>query len=762
MLTQGMGLLIGLLSLWFIPHAQFALILLLVSLGILLCRKWFKFSCLFNWVNWGIIWACLNILVWANTTKSLITDAATVEVEGMICSIPYRQAERILFDFCVSYINGQEVGWLSQRKFQASWWHVEDALVSEKSAIHAGETWVLYGRIKPARGRVNPAGFDRERWLLANHYLGQLSVKRWTGFRDLSSISSLYHQMRQSVYEKVRFVLKDSEFQGVILAILMGERQHFSNQQQDVFQRSGTAHLLAISGLHIGIAALWVYWGFLFICKRTAKFCLLIPACRAAEIGALCGALFLLLLSGMAIPACRATLMLSVVFVSRWFGSYLPIANVLSLVMLITLIIFPFSILLASFWLSFGTVSMIALVLNKPSYFREKLVLWFRINWFLFLMLIPVSWVIFGYVSWVAFAVNLLLIPVYSFVITPLIYLAGILAFIEINMAKWLFDWISELIGIGFIIQSKSVEYNQLIPEVSFNPLSLLYVGSLLTISLLPYKLLNLKLKILFLIGFLLSMPFQQKRPYDFQMWVFDIGQGLAVYIETPDGNLIFDTGWGNKQFNLAKTTIIPFLQNNKIRQVDKLIVSHDDSDHSGGVSELLSQVNITQVLSGESILFSHADNCHRATSWQWGRVEFEFLSTDNVLWKSGNNASCVLSVKVGQQHILLTGDIEKQSEAYLIQQGLKPHDFLLAPHHGSLTSSSRQFVNHVRPKYVIFSTGYDNRWKFPKTEVVERYRLIGSEIYNTADDGAVWLYAKPDEQINIASFRRLYPQFWR
>ena len=247
-------------------------------------------------------------------------------------------------------------------------------------------------------------------------------------------------------------------------------------------------------------------------------------------------------------------------------------------------------------------------------------------------------------------------------------------------------------------------------------------------------------------------------------MVVFDIGQGLAVHIQVQDKHLLFDTGYGNKQFSMAQSTLLPYFNRQGIEQLDLVVVSHADSDHAGGITAITNALPIAELVAGEPLQIE-TSNCHTRSRWRWHQAEFEFvphLPTDNL---EGNNASCVLLVTVYDQRILLTGDIEKRVEQKLVandkQHNLEEINLLVSPHHGSLTSSTEGFVNYLNPDFVVHSAGYANQWDFPRQEVVNRYLSVGAKNYTTHRDGAITIKVDKSHQLEITTERASRSHFW-
>jgi competence protein ComEC len=229
----------------------------------------------------------------------------------------------------------------------------------------------------------------------------------------------------------------------------------------------------------------------------------------------------------------------------------------------------------------------------------------------------------------------------------------------------------------------------------------------------------------------------------EYRLTLLDVGQGLAAVVRTLDRVLVFDTGARfGPDFDAGEAVLVPYLRHFGIRAVDMLVLSHGDNDHIGGAATLASALPVERVLTSvvDKITWTPAEPCTAGSSWTWNGVAFTFLHPGAASGFRGNDASCVLQVDNGNGRVLLTGDIQARAEAALVRDlaGQLSAHVIVAPHHGSKTSSTPAFVAAVHPDYVLFPSGYRNRWGFPHPEVVERYRALGTRRYNSADHGAI------------------------
>jgi competence protein ComEC len=257
--------------------------------------------------------------------------------------------------------------------------------------------------------------------------------------------------------------------------------------------------------------------------------------------------------------------------------------------------------------------------------------------------------------------------------------------------------------------------------------------------------------------------------PDEGEVWftLLDVGQGLASVIQTHNHVLVYDTGPKfSDQFDAGKTVIIPYFRFRGLTVIDMLIIGHGDSDHVGGGKSVAHEMSIGQALSSvpDKIPWAHAVSCERGRRWQWDGVDFHILHPPQVGAYKGNNGSCVLRITNQTGSILLTGDIEKAAEKNLVKQQheLLPSRILVAPHHGSRTSSSSEFVDAVRPEYALFPVGYLNRFGFPKEDVIKRYQSIDAKLYNSAQHGAISFKLGKDGILSPPdTFRQNGKRYW-
>jgi competence protein ComEC len=592
-----------------------------------------------------------------------------------------------------------------------------------------GEIWQMELRLRRPRGSSNPGIFDYESWLFrervgAAGYVVPGERNRPLGSRKMSAIE----RIRADFVDRVNRVIDDENAAAVLVAIAVGSRHLLSAEQWQRYAQTGTSHLMAISGLHVGLASVAAYFA-------TSGLLALLGVRRCNHDIALIAALLLagayVGVSGFAVPAQRAIVMLVLVATALLRRRQLHSAALVAGACMIVAIADPLATMSPGFKLSFAAVVAL-LWLGKRHVARgaavKQLV---HMQLVLLLGLLPFTVLIFQRVPMLAPAVNLVAVPVFSFLTVPatLVSLA----------AGW--DW-------PLRIASASVEWLERLIALSAGlPVADTHtagagiaVGSLVLLALawalLPPGWPGRHIAWLALIGVLLWKP--GAPPFGCaEISVLDVGQGLAVVVRTNQSVVVYDTGPAYRGGgSAAERVVIPYLRAQGISRIDKVIVSHADLDHIGGLPAIRSSLHVAEVwLSGPD----HGERrCRRGLRWSYDGIDFSFLHP-SANANERNDGSCVLLVEAACYSVLLTGDIETVAENELVRAGLlRPVDVVTVPHHGSRTSSSTPFVERLRPGYAVVSAGFANRWGFPKQDVVERWRDQGAEVLSTAESGAV------------------------
>lgn len=705
----------------------------------------------------GFLWCLLIVTQQISNGLSSVQEGRDLEVHGVISSFPIKTGTLTRFDFDIQQAESTDP---LPDKIRLTWY-------SSQSELEPGQFWRLRVRLKRPWGMRNPGGFDYERWLFSEGIRATGYVRDWSGNQRLESDSDSTWLLRQRyrISRQTANAVDDERVAALLNALTTGDRSGFTPTDWGLFTSTGTSHLIAISGLHIGMVAAWFLFLGSWAWRNSERLALRLPAIRAGAWLGLMAAFVYAALAGFAIPTQRALVMLGFGIGAVLLGRPLMLAHSLALALFAVVLIDPFAPLSGGFWLSFGAVAVIAFGLAgrlaRPSLFRQ----WGRVQWIVALGLLPFLITIFGRVSLIAPLANIILVPWFSLILVPMALINLPLQLLPVVGVYWLkmtealaaftlslLDWMAQL------------PYEQVyLPEPSLW-VSLLSAAGIFYL-LLPKGVPGRPL------GLILVAPLMFNRPSDLdqgslRFTLLYVGQGLSCVIETAEHVLVYDTGPQYPSgFNAVESALLPYLRGRGIARLDRLVLSNLDQDHAGGLQALQNGLAIGRIVSGEADKIPDAQDCVAGMSWRWDGVSFKFLYPYAGMSSNGsNNASCVLRIETATHSLLLTGDIEKEAEALLSADREADLDvnILVAPHHGSKTSSTPGFVIRAMPDYVLFSTGYRNRFGFPKEQIVERWRSVGADVFDTAESGAIQFTLKADDSLmGPEQFRLDHQRYW-
>lgn len=706
---------------------------------------------------------CYVLFISSNHLQHILPkqeEAKNLTVIGRIVSLPEQTAHNSHFIFDISMLQNEPV----HLRSRLSWY-------GEIPHLQAGETWRLVARMKRPRGYANPGGFDYEAWLFLNGIGATGFVTHSLDNKKMAPANFFYcvDHLRAAMLARLKQLFPHETALSVLTALMVGERGLLTVEQWKVLQITGTEHLIAIAGLHVGLIDGFVYCLIGFLWRRTRYFMLYVPAQIAASCGGFIAALFYGMLAGFPLQTKRALIMLAAgligVLCRRRFLSW----QSFSLALLFVLLLNPLDVLSESFWLSFTTVAWIIIVLNRQSN-RPRWRRYIRLQWTITLGLFPLTLIFFSQISCLGFFANLIAVSWFALIMMPCCFLGDLLLLTIPAAAKILLSFVLWNIKVLLIFLSCLSHFSAFIWQPVFPTLwvfclDLIGVFFLLTTQKIWIRGVSI---LCFLPLIFSSAPSPQ--PGEWWFTLLDVGQGLSTVIQTAHHVLIYDTGprFGSEQ-DAAQWVIIPFLNRNGIHYIDRMIVSHGDEDHSGGADTLLKTLRVDSLLTSDIDLFKSiypaVQLCEENTHWQWDGVDFQLLSPPPGLPYQDNNSSCVLKVQDKRHSVLLTGDIEAPLESNLIyREGVRlSSEILVAPHHGSKTSSSPTFASAVHPRYVLYPVGYLNRFHFPHPSVVARYSSILSTQFDTATDGAITFEIDPNrEKMAFRLYRLTDRHIWR
>lgn len=687
----------------------------------------------------GFLWAMAHALWLTPAALAPELEGRDLLLDGYIAGLPDARPERIRFPFDVVGLVDQE----GERhpppgRVRLSWY-------GQYPDLRAGERWQLQVRLKAPHGFVNPDGFDYEGWLFQQGLSATGHVRQSAQNLRLGVSTARYpvQSLRDRLRREIRQSLGEGAGGGMAAALVLGDRSGLRSEHWDSFTRTGTNHLVAISGLHIGIVAGLCYWLLRRVWSYLGRLPLWLPAPRAAAVAALAGATGYAALAGFAVPTQRALIMLMVVMGGLLLGRSPRPGNSLGLALLLVTLWDPLAVLSGGFWLSFGAVAAILYGiggrLSDTGLWRR----WGKVQWLVFLGLAPLLLMLFHQISLVAPLVNLVAVPWFSLALVPLLLIGTLLLLpmpmlgaLLLNLGATLLAW--TLWSLQWVAQWPLASWS--FPGLPAWTWSAAAAGALLLLA--PRGLPGRWLGTILLAPLALVRP---TVPEQGELWLdlLDVGQGLSAVVRTRGHTLVYDTGPRfSESLDAASAVLVPFLRAAGVERIDLLVLSNADSDHAGGAKVLADSLPLGRVLSGEpaGIAALEADPCRAGESWHWDGVELRVLHPPRSGGWRGNNSSCVLLLENRAGRILLPGDIEAPAERQLLEsfEGLLPSRILVAPHHGSASSSTPGLVQAVAPEYVLFAAGYRNRYGFPKSSVEQRWRATGAQTLTTADSGAI------------------------
>jgi competence protein ComEC len=701
----------------------------------------------------GLLWTFVQANVFIKDRLNPELEGHDIAITGIVSNIPERNSNVLRFEFqpdnnsLIPLPNTIRLSWYKPLPKQ----------------LKAGERWQLTVRLKQIHGMANPGGFDYEAWLFQQG-IGATGYIRTTSSNTKIASSAHYsiNALRQSLLKKLQQHLETSPNLGLIEGLTTGIRNNISKQQWNTLRASGTSHLLAISGLHIGLAATIGFFCFRWLWSLRAKNLLLIPATEFAAVGGFFVALFYAAMAGFSIPTQRALIMVSVLFIGILYRRPIASSSLLAFSLLIILILDPFAVLSAGFWLSFSAVALILFVSQNRS--PSPRWQWLKIHSLIAFGLTPFLLFFFFQTSLIAPVANLIAIPFISFIIVPLLLLSSLLLALFEPLGELLLQLSDRLLSLFWPV----LDYLASIPYANYNitPLPFYYYLPILlgTVILLAPR--GFPAKWVGIIGFSPLFLFSAPKPDNGEFWfdLLDVGQGLAAVVQTRNHALVFDTGPKfSDSFNAGTAIVAPFLKQQGINKIDTLVISHGDNDHIGGAVPLIKTMPVETIITSVPEKLPGSRPCYADSAWDWDGIQFELLYPQSNDVSSENNLSCVLKITNQQGSLLLTGDIEQLAERRLVHrygQALQSA-VLIAPHHGSKTSSSLPFINAINPQIVLFPVGYRNRYHFPHADIIKRYSTHYIETFNSAEHGAINIKFNLDSISLPSSWRHNTQKIW-
>lgn len=747
---------------------------------------------------WAIGWGIYQ----TNNRLPIEWEGQDVTLTGYISSIPKVEATRTSFQFKTGAIinapPAEDASINNIKVISVNWYDKP-----EEIEIIPGQLWRLQLRLRRPYAFMNPGGFDYEAWTLQQAIDATAYVKK--DYELLESDAKFWlTKQRWRVLNKIN----NSKLQtkGLISALMLGDRSLISREQNLILRQSGISHLLAISGLHLTLVGGACFLLCLFLLRLFGK---LTNGLISSPLSSAAGLSLLFIWSyalwtGFSLPTQRAALMLSVFLLSIIFRYFVRPWSVYFAAMALVLIIDPLAGINGGFYLSFAAVAMVIFAVKyfiptiKPASLKIMLTdmdttsLASKVKSYGFDLLIiqliitggliPLSLLFFNEFSLIGILINLVAIPLTSFVIMPWILLSNLWLLILSqfsslvalfplypldNFMHWLY------LGLEWINQYHLVLS---LPSPTTTAIILAVIAIIVFIWFIkPY---NYLLCLMLFLPCIFPNDEHNKIAYgELQVNVLNVGQGLAIHLQTASHQLLYDSGAGfSSGNNIGQLVIVPYLKHLGINRIDALVISHQDNDHSGGMLGIMQSIKVDKLITNYQdylgtdkdvhaevasniIIPKQHEPCYKGQKWQWDGVNFAVIHpTEGSKYANRNDSSCVLLIRTGDKSLLLTGDITSRVEQNL---EITKIDLLQVPHHGSKTSSSASWLATIQPQHAVFSSGYRNPYKHPAAEVVARYQQIGAVTWLSWQEGMLSFSMNNNSLKHTDSHRRSHKKYW-
>ncbi len=705
------------------------------------------------------IWPLAGLLIgfaWATHSGQSALDLRIAPVQsgqdlriaGVIVDLPRTDLQPPRFDLM------PDPGSTVAGRVRLSWYNAAPTIIP-------GQRFEGTVRLRAPRGLENPGGFDYGRYALAQR-LAATGYVREGALSEPSAVSlgARLDRLRASISDQIEQQVADRQLAGLLRALAVGDQRGLDDDSWDVLRVTGTGHLIAISGMHVGLVAAFGAWMLAGVYLVWPRLALRIPRLTLCAFGALAAASAYSLLAGWSLPVQRTLVMIVVVLLARMLKRQVSLPQSLLLAAVVVLIWDPLSVLGAGFWLSF--IGVAGLMWALPDAHRRRGIAssFGRAQLAMSLGLLPITIAFFGQGSLVGPIANLIAVPWITFVIVPLLLLAvltlGVVPALGQGLLKlaalilqplWrLLEWMTELPGASWYFAE---------PSAWAILLALFGAVWLFLPRGAPMRALGL---LMFLPLLVPRLPIIDDG--DARISMFDVGQGLSVLVQTRHHALLFDAGARSRSgFDMGEVVVVPGLRALGVRQLDRLVLSNLDADHAGGREAVLRAFPMAAVQIG--IDSDPAPRCEAGGAWDWDGVHFEFLHPPEFFPDKGNDSSCVLRVQAGQGVALLTGDIGQVIESALLRTDsakLRAH-LAFVPHHGSRSSSSDAFIAATGARWAFNSAGRDNRYGHPHPEVRARWQDSGADWIASDEAGFSTIQLN---RLDLVERRRLLrPRYW-
>lgn len=712
----------------------------------------------------GLLWGLQHVAGALEQRLPRALEGEDLTVTGRVAGLPRADADALRFVFCPDRASHQGQPVAVAGCWRLGWYLPRmrgDQQPAPLPEVLPGQHWQLTVRLKRTRGLHNPGGFDSERKALETGISAVGYVRDEPDNRALSAAGGV-DALRGRLATSIDAAARQPRMASLLRGLAVGDRRDFGEQDWRMLRRTGVGHLFSISGLHVGMVAIfaaalmsglsWLFPSMLRIWSR--RYWALAPALLAAWGYAL--------LAGFEVPTRRTMAMIAAAGLALLLRRRVGLWHGWALALALILLADPLAMTSIGFWLSYLGVAWLLLAAqgrHRHGMVRTAV----QAQWAVSIGLLPIGIGFFAQASWVSPLVNLIAIPWITLAVVPLLLLSLPMLLLAPALGEPMVVLAEGLMAPLILALDRVADWPAAaawLPEPGLVALAGAVLAALLVLLPVPA---SLRWLVLPLLAPLLLPGTDRPAPGDFDLHVLDVGQGTAVLVRTHRHALLFDAGARYPNgFDIGQTVVVPALQALAVRRLDALVVSHADNDHAGGAAAVAAHFPVARVLLGEPLPDVVGGPCHEPEQWQWDGVHFQLLHPPPRYPADGNEVSCVLRVVSGHGSALLTGDAGKVSEMRMLNLHRErlPSQVLLLGHHGSRHSSTGEFLDAVQPQLAIASAGYRNRYRHPQPEVLARLAARQIDGLQTPDTGALHVTFGPDGP--VATGRRQHrPRLW-
>jgi competence protein ComEC len=725
------------------------LIAAVAVLGVLAARRWPLAAAMLA----GFAWTQLLAALWLASAWPCSHDREVVALTGRVSAPALEREDRTDFDLDVIEASAPRP-W--PRRVRLAWYEA----VQKPSP---GECWHLAARLRCRHGFANPGAQDRELALLAERIDATGYGASDDGPRRLTvPPRQPIERLRERIADSISDAVAPGPSAAVLQGLAVGVRGNIPDRLWDAFAVTGVAHLIAISGLHVTACALSVLalLRFAWRIPRLARLTTRVAVENLIVVGVTAGYAWL---SGASLPALRTLATVAVLASLRWLRRSWPFSQVLAIAAFVLVATDPVAITSAGFWLSFVATAVLVALVMRESGWLGKFAGFAKSQLSIMALLTPVLAATFGRLSLIAPVANAVAIPVFGFVLLPAVLAGSALAAIAPAATAGLWRLLAAILDRAWPVLEAMASWPFASWSPAAEPLALMAAAGALAFAALLVPVAGLRLAAAAMLLAITCGRTEKPDARAFSLAVIDVGQGLAAVVETANHALVFDTGpsWRGGP-PAARVSLLPYLRARGVRDIDLLVVSHDDQDHAGGVELLRRELRVGRTMAAPGSRL-HADStCLRGDSWTWDGVAFRVLHPPAGFEGSDNDRSCALAVSGPGGTALLLADPEAAAEAALVAHDVAA-DVVLLPHHGSRSSSSPELVHAASARLGIASAGFGNRWGMPDAGVVARWRAAGTTILDTAEAGAIRVrFPAAPGPLEVSAERHDRPRWWR